>query len=118
MSIRDGIPTLEAGGTAALTQQLEPGRYALICFLDSPSDRPHFLDGMLSVVDVAGDGGADAPEADEALSLGKGMQAPDLDAGRRTLELRNDTDRPNAVFLVSFKPGTTDEISSPGRRTG
>ena len=45
VTIRAGIPTLQAGETASLTQQLEPGRYALICFLDGPSGKPHFLDG-------------------------------------------------------------------------
>ena len=108
VSIRAGIPTLQAGETASLTQQLEPGRYALICFLDGPSGKPHFVDGMIAVVDVAGDAGADAPEPDATLVLGKALEAPELGAGERTLELRNDTDEPNAVFLVSYKPGKTD----------
>jgi hypothetical protein len=109
VTIRAGIPTLEADETASLTQQLEPGRYALICFLDGPSGKPHFLDGMLSILDVGDDAGADAPEPDATLTLGKRLQAPDLAAGERTLELRNDADEPNAVFLVSYEPGKTDE---------
>lgn len=109
VTIRAGIPTLRAGDTASLTQELEPGRYALICFLDGPSGRPHFLDGMLSVVDVGEDAGAEAPEADATLTLGKGLEAPELEPGERTLELRNDADEPNAVFLVSFEPGKTNE---------
>lgn len=108
VSIRAGIPTLAEDGTAALTQELEPGRYALICFLGGPSGRPHALDGMISVVEVAGDAGADAPEPDATLALGKGLQAPELESGERTLELRNGTDAPQAVFLVSFAPGKTD----------
>jgi hypothetical protein len=109
VSIRAGIPTLQAGETASLAQQLEPGRYALICFLDGPSGKPHFVDGMVSLVDVEGDAGADAPEPDATLALGKGLEAPELEAGERTLELRNDTEEPNAVFLVSYEPGKTDE---------
>ena len=109
VAIRAGIPTLEAGGTASLTQRLEPGRYALICFLDGPSGKPHFLDGMLGVVDVGEDAGAEAPEPDATLTLGKSLQAPELEAGERTLELRNDADEPNAVFLLSYEPGKTDE---------
>jgi hypothetical protein len=108
VAIRAGIPTLQAGETAALTQELEPGRYALICFLDGPSGKPHFLDGMLSVVEVGADAGAEAPEPDATLDLGKGLAAPVLEAGERTLELRNRHDEPNAVFLVSYKPGKTD----------
>lgn len=109
VSIRAGIPTLAKGETASLTQELEPGRYALICFLDGPSGRPHFADGMLKVVDVEGDAGVPAPKPDATLSLGKGLAAPRLEPGERTLELRNDADEPNAVFLVSFAPGKTDE---------
>jgi hypothetical protein len=109
VSIRAGIPTLARAETASLAQQLEPGRYALICFLDGPNGRPHFVDGMIKVVDVEGDAGGEAPEPDATLTLGKGLAAPELDAGERTLELRNDAGEPNAVFLVSFAPGKTDE---------
>ena len=109
VAIRAGIPTLQAGEAAALTQRLEPGRYALICFLDGPSGKPHFLDGMVSVVEVGDDSGAEAPEPDATLNLGKSLQAPELEAGERTLELRNGAGEPNAVFLVSYEPGKTDE---------
>jgi hypothetical protein len=109
VSIRAGIPTLGKGETASLTQQLEPGRYALICFLDGPSGKPHFADGMIKLVDVGGDAGGETPDTDATLTLGKGLTAPELEAGERTLELRNDADRPNAVFLASFAPGKTDE---------
>jgi len=109
VTIRAGIPTLQAGETASLTQQLEPGRYALICFLDGPSGKPHFLDGMLSLVDVGEDAGAGSPKPDATLALGKSLQAPELQPGERTLELKNDADEPNAVFLVSYKPGKTAE---------
>ena len=63
VQIRAGIPTLGRGETAALTQRLEPGRYALICFLDGPEGHPHFHDGMLKVVEVGADAGAEPPTA-------------------------------------------------------
>jgi hypothetical protein len=109
MTIRAGLPTVAPGETAALTQELEPGRYALICFLDGPKRRPHFVDGMISVVDVKGDAGAETPTADATLELGKGLTAPVLEAGKRTLELRNASDDDSGLFLVSFKPGKTLE---------
>ena len=71
-----GIPTLESGETAALTERLEPGRYALICFIRDPSGKPHFADGMVRVVDVTGDAGAEPPATDAKLTLGKGLTAP------------------------------------------
>lgn len=109
MTVRAGIPTVAPGETAALTQELEPGRYALICFIDGPKGRPHFVDGMLSVIDVEGDGGAETPKADATLELGKGLTAPVLEAGERTLQLRNVSDDDSGLFLVSYKPGKTLE---------
>lgn len=109
VDVRPGIPTLDPGRTAALAQKLDPGRYALICFLSGPSGKPHFLDGMIGILEVAGAGDADPPEADATLALGPKLQTPELEAGERTLELRNDTDEPNAVFLVSYEPGKGSE---------
>jgi len=108
VTIRAGIPTLRPGATASLTQRLEPGRYALICFLDGPDGRPHFHDGMIRVVEVGDDAGAEPPAADDTLRLGKQLDAPTIEPGERTLELRNEAGRPNAVFVVSYEPGKTD----------
>jgi hypothetical protein len=105
--IRAGLPTVGPGETAALTEELEPGRYALICFLDGPNGRPHFMDGMISELEVAGVAGAGAPKADATLELGKGLTAPRLEAGARTLELRNDAGAASGVFMVSYAPGKT-----------
>ena len=64
---------------------------------------------MLSILDVGDDSGAGSPEADATVMLGKDLQAPELEAGERTLELTNESDEPNAVFLIAYKPGKTDE---------
>ena len=82
VEIRAGIPTLGRGETAALTQELEPGRYALICFLDGPSGKPHFMDGMIKLVDVEGETDAAAPEADATLTLGAGSARARARRGR------------------------------------
>jgi hypothetical protein len=105
--IRAGLPTVAPGDTAALTEELEPGRYALICFLDGPNGRPHFMDGMISELEVVGTAGAGAPEADATVELGKGLTAPRLRSGERTLELRNDSAEASGAFMVSYAPGKT-----------
>ena len=64
---------------------------------------------MLRGFDVEGDAGADPPEADATLTLGPGLNAPDVEAGRRTLELRNDEREPQAVFLIALDEGKTEE---------
>jgi hypothetical protein len=108
VEIRAGIPVLDAGEEAALTQRLEPGRYVLLCFLDAPDGKTHIEHGMLREFVVEGDAGADVPEADATLNLGAWQDAPRLEAGERTIELRNDGDRPASVFLTSFEPGKTE----------
>lgn len=109
VQIRAGIPTLDGGEQAALTQQLEPGSYALLCFLDAPDGRSHIEHGMLRGFAVEGDAAVDAPEADATLMLGPSLAAPVIEAGERTIELRNDGDAPSSVFLTEFVEGKTEE---------
>jgi hypothetical protein len=109
VQIRAGIPTLEAGEQAALTQRLEPGRYVLLCFLPAADGKTHIEHGMLREFVVEGDAEAERPEVDATLELGTWKAAPQLEAGERTIELRNDGDRPSSVFLTSFEPGKTEK---------
>jgi hypothetical protein len=109
VQIRAGIPTLDAGEEAALTQQLEPGRYVLLCFLDAPDGKSHIEHGMLRAFEVEGDASAETPEADATLTLGPGLVAPEIEAGERTFGLRNDDDRPSSIFLTAFEPGKTEK---------
>ena len=109
IEIRAGIPTLDSGEQASLAQQLETGRYALLCFLDAPDGKTHIEHGMLREFVVEGEAGAGVPEADATLDLGTWDAAPQLEAGERTIELRNDGSQPGSVFLTSFEPGKTEE---------
>lgn len=108
VEIRAGLPTLDAGEEGALTQRLEPGRYVLLCFLPAPDGKSHIEHGMVREFVVEGDANADAPEADATLELGAWRDAPQLEAGERTIELRNDGDEPGSVFLISLEPGKTE----------
>lgn len=107
VTIVAGVPTLAAEGRAALTQELEPGRHVLVCFLDGPSGKPHFADGMIRELEVAGQVRGDEPDADAELALGAGLEAPEVEAGERTLRFRNDGDEPSSLFLVAYEPGKT-----------
>ena len=109
VEIRAGIPTLDPGEEASLGQELEPGRYVLLCFLSDPEGVPHVARGMMREFVVEGDAGAAAPKGDVVLSLGPDLAAPDVEAGERTFELRNDGDEPGSIFLTAFEPGKTEE---------
>ena len=118
VQIRAGIPTLDAGEKASLTEQLEPGRYVLLCFLDAADGKTHIEHGMLREFVAEGNAEAERPEADATLVLGTWQAAPQLEAGERTIELRNDRDQPGSVFLTSFEPGKTEEDLERWEKTG
>jgi plastocyanin len=109
VTILAGVPTLAAGAESSLTQELEPGRHVLVCFLEGPSGRPHFADGMIRELVVAGEASGDEPDADAELALGEGLEAPEVEAGERTLRFRNDGKEPSSLFLVAYEPGETAE---------
>ena len=64
-ALEQGIPSwiFPAGGVApvspdvegSVTLDLRPGQYALLCFLEEPEGRPHFVDGMAAAITVEGD---------------------------------------------------------------
>ena len=107
LTIVAGIPTLAGGEEATLTQDLEPGRHVLVCFLEGPSGRPHFVDGMIEELEVTGESRGDEPDADAVLELGEGLAAPDVEPGEQTLEFRNGAKEPASLFLVAYEPGKT-----------
>lgn len=48
-----GVSPLASGGRSQFTVNLEPGRYAMICFLPDAADgKPHFMHGMMQEVEV------------------------------------------------------------------
>lgn len=76
---------------------LQPGTYALICFLPTEgTGEPHFAKGMISEFDVAaGSSTPAAPKADATYKVtpGQPMTGPaTLTAGRHTIEVTGDVD--------------------------
>lgn len=101
-----GVPVLSAGLSTALTRELEPGAYAFFCFLPSPEGAPHLSLGMVQGFDVTGESGARRPEPEAVIAVSdEGFDVPQLEAGRRTIELRNDGSIDHELALVSFEPG-------------
>ena len=48
-----GVSPLASGGRSQFSADLEPGRYALICFLPDLADgKPHFMHGMMQEIEV------------------------------------------------------------------
>ena len=104
-----GVPTIASGAEASLTQELDPGRHVLVCFLEGPSGKPHFADGMIRELEVTGEARGDEPEADAELVLSRRFEAPEVEAGERTLRFRNDGNKPASLFLVAYEQGKNTE---------
>jgi hypothetical protein len=101
------------GGTAEVTQLLEPGNYVLVCFIPSPDGVPHIAKGMLRPVTVTPAPGAQAaaPIPDVTVKLvdyGFESSKP-LTAGKHIIRIENAGPQPHELVLVRLAPGKTVE---------
>ncbi len=101
-----GVPLLTQGEELSLTRELDEGTYVFLCFIESPNGEPHVSLGMLKAFELTGDSGRELPEPDAVVSATPGAyEIPSIEAGRRTLELRNADDTEREFFLVALEPG-------------
>jgi hypothetical protein len=99
-------PGLESNATLIL----EPGNYALICFVDIGGP-PHFMKGMVKPLRVipATDAAASKPDADITATLfdyNFKLSAP-ITAGTRTIRVDNAAKQHHEVELIQLNPGKT-----------
>ena len=98
------------GGEANATINLEPGNYALICFVDIDGP-PHFTKGMVRALKVepAKAPSAKTVKADTKLDLldyNFKLSSP-ITAGTRTIEVHNSGPQVHEIELVQLAPGVT-----------
>lgn len=103
----------EIGQTSTSIQMLEPGTYALICFIPAPDGMPHVMKGMSRELRVIGPPKPDAeePEADIVAKLVDydfELSAP-LTAGRHIIRVENAGPQPHEIVLIRLQPGKTPE---------
>jgi hypothetical protein len=105
-----GGPNAPAPGVEAnATMRLEPGNYALICFVDIDGP-PHFMKGMVRPLRVVPSKATTAAvETDATLELfdySFRLSSP-IRAGTRTIKVRNIGQQHHEVELVQLAPGVT-----------
>jgi len=98
------------GGEANATINLEPGNYALVCFVDIDGP-PHFTKGMVRALKVepAKAPSAKTVKADTKLDLldyNFKLSSP-ITAGTRTIEVHNSGPQVHEIELVQLAPGVT-----------
>jgi uncharacterized cupredoxin-like copper-binding protein len=103
-----GVPLVSPGEEVTITRRLEPGTHVLVCFVPTTGGNTHFDKGMVGSFVVEGDSGADLPEADGAIVAREdSYDVSELEAGTKTIELRNEASGPREFNLLRLNPGKT-----------
>jgi hypothetical protein len=125
-AVPEGGPNApDPGSTSNATLDLQPGNYAMVCFVDVPGGVPHFAKGMIKGFTVtAAPAGQSAvlPTPDVTVTLSDyayNLSTP-LTAGKHTIEVKNTAAQPHELELVRLAPGKTanDLIGWMGKMAG
>jgi hypothetical protein len=109
VSVAGGVDPPRAGGSADVTIELAPGRYALLCFVPGPDGAPHLVHGMYrELIAVA----TRRPVAIEPIATDT-LSAFDrsytsgrpIRSGRRTFLFLNGGPQPHEVIFARLVPG-------------
>jgi len=102
-------PSHPGGGMSSATQMLEPGNYALICFIPSADGVPHFAKGMVRPLTVTAstDASAPAPTADIVMTLNDYTftTSKPITAGKHTIQIKNAGSQSHELVLARMVPG-------------
>ncbi len=105
-------PPVPMAGTASVTVNLEPGSYAVVCFVPSPDGVEHFAKGMSKgFTVVAGETMPIMPMATDTMTLTDYdfLLGKPLTAGVHILQVVNTSQQPHEVIVAKLAPGATPE---------
>lgn len=108
-----GPNAVAAGDTTAVTQELAPGNYMWICFVDVPAGSPHYKKGMERALTVVPASHAQAapPAADINVTLRSyafDLSTP-LTAGKHTFKVMtaDTSSQSHELVMIQLAPGKT-----------
>jgi hypothetical protein len=106
-----GVNPPAPGETTAAIEVLEPGNYAVVCFVEGADHVPHLAKGMARALTVTASPNANMtePNADVTLTLNDysfTLSKP-LAAGKQMIKVENAASQPHEVVLVQLAPGKT-----------
>ena len=109
ISMEGGPNPPEIGDTAVTMVELEPGNYAMLCFVPGTDGVPHVAKGMVRPLTVTPAAGAAAaePQADVVMKLVDydfELSKP-LTAGRHTIRIDNGGPQEHEVVIVKLDEG-------------
>ncbi|MEX2158598.1 MAG: hypothetical protein WEB04_04270 [Dehalococcoidia bacterium] len=113
VTVGGGVNAVPAGGgTSEAIVDLEPGTYAMLCFVSNAEGVPHFALGMLSELEVTEPTEeADTPAGDHAITATDyAFSAPTTAvAGETTVQFVNSGTEAHELSVVKLEDGTTAE---------
>jgi plastocyanin len=99
------------GKTTTATVKLDPGKYAVVCFIPANSDgKPHAAHGMITAVDVAKTDASDetAPAPASTIALKDfSFTVPAGFTGQGVVDIANQGTEVHEMGIVKLKPGKT-----------
>jgi len=108
-----GVNPPAPGGSATAMQVLDPGNYAVVCFVESADHVPHLAKGMMKPLTVTANASANTtePPSDVTLTLSdyKFVLSKPLVAGKQMIKVENMAEQPHEVVMVQLAPGKTIE---------
>lgn len=106
-----GPNAVTPGSTSELTMVLEPGNYAIVCFIPDAKGVPHVAHGMSKALTVTPNANANMtePTADITVTMSdyKWDFSQPLTAGRHTIKLITAPGQPHEFTLFQLTPGKT-----------
>lgn len=111
LSFVGGPNAAAPGGTSEATETLEPGNYAILCFIPSSDGVPHMMKGMAHGLVVTPSTATPAaeptPTSTIMLSDYKFDVAQPLKSGQNIVRVENTADQPHEVVVFKLAPGKT-----------
>ena len=100
------------GGESNATMNIEPGNYALLCFVEGPDKVMHFMKGMSRGLTVtASTAPTPAPIPAPTITMTASEYKFELDkpltAGKHIIKLVNTGNEPHEVEIIKMEPGKT-----------
>ena len=107
-----GGPNSVAGGaSSAATVTLEPGTYAMVCYVPSPDGRPHVMKGMTKALTVTSTGATAASEPQSDVTIKMTDYAFDLSkaitAGTHVVRIENAATQSHEIVVGKLLAGKT-----------
>jgi len=104
-----GPNATEPASQTNATRMMEPGHYAVMCFIPTAAGVPHVAKGMISSLEVTPSAGPQATAATPDVVIKVTDYAFDLSTpltpGEHTIRVQNDGPQTHEVVLAQFPPG-------------